>query len=45
MPKQRGIAVRQSLRKSWLALQAAYDLKTLPTRNDIRTKIVPRQAA
>lgn len=31
--------------ESWLALQAAYDLKTLPTRNDIRTKIVPRRAA
>ena len=31
--------------ESWLALQAAYDLKTLPTRHDIRTKIVPRRAA
>lgn len=31
--------------ESWLALQAAYDLKTLPTGNDIRTKIVPRRAA
>jgi len=28
---------------SWLALQAAYDLKTLPTRTDIEASVMPRQ--
>jgi len=28
---------------SWLALQAAYDLKTLPTRTDIEASVRPRQ--
>jgi len=28
---------------SWLALQAAYDLKTLPTRADIEAAVMPRQ--
>lgn len=28
---------------SWLALQAMYDLKTLPTREKILTTIVPRE--
>jgi len=28
---------------SWLALQAAYDLKTLPTRANIEATIMPRQ--
>lgn len=28
---------------SWLALQAAYDLKTLPTRDEIRRRIEPRR--
>jgi len=28
---------------SWLALQAAYDLKTLPTRFDIEESVIPRQ--
>jgi len=27
---------------SWLALQAAYDLKTLPTRYDIEASVTPR---
>jgi antitoxin HigA-1 len=27
---------------SWLSLQAAYDLKTLPTRQDILKKVEPR---
>jgi addiction module HigA family antidote len=27
---------------SWLALQAMYDLKTLPTRAEILEKVVPR---
>ena len=30
---------------SWLALQAAYDLKTLPTREEIRKRVEPRKAA
>ncbi len=30
---------------SWLALQAAYDLKTLPTREEILKRIEPRRAA
>ena len=30
---------------SWLALQADYDLRTLPTRKDIERKITPREAA
>ena len=29
---------------SWLALQAAYDLKTLATREDIARRVVPREA-
>ncbi len=29
---------------SWLNLQAAYDLKTLPTRTEIARKVVPRAA-
>ena len=28
---------------SWLAMQADYDLKTLPTREDILRKVVPRE--
>ena len=30
---------------SWLALQAAYDLKTLATRDEIARKVSPREAA
>ena len=30
---------------SWLALQAAYDLKTLPTREEILKRVEPRRAA
>lgn len=30
---------------SWLALQAEYDLKTLPTRREIGSRVQPRQAA
>ena len=30
---------------SWLALQADYDLRTLPTRKDIERKVTPREAA
>ena len=30
---------------SWLALQADYDLRTLPTRKDIEREITPREAA
>ena len=30
---------------SWLALQADYDLRTLPNRADIRRKVNPREAA
>ncbi|MCC7633697.1 HigA family addiction module antitoxin [Stenotrophomonas rhizophila] len=30
---------------SWLALQAQYDLKTLPTRQEIESNVRPRQAA
>lgn len=30
---------------SWLALQAEYDLKTLPTRREIERRVQPRQAA
>ena len=30
---------------SWLALQADYDLRTLPSRKDIERKITPREAA
>ena len=29
---------------SWLNLQATYDLKTLPTRNEILRKVEPRTA-
>ena len=29
---------------SWLALQAAYELKTLPTRTDIQRQVEPRAA-
>ena len=29
---------------SWLALQAAYDLKTLATREEIARKVMPREA-
>ncbi|BAP89828.1 antitoxin, XRE family [Burkholderiales bacterium GJ-E10] len=28
---------------SWLAMQADYDLKTLPTRKDIARKVSPRE--
>lgn len=31
--------------RSWLSLQAMYDLKTLPTRGDIRARVAPRKAA
>ena len=30
---------------SWLALQADYDLKTLPTRDDIFRRVLPREAS
>ena len=30
---------------SWLALQADYDLKTLPTRDDIARRVLPREAS
>lgn len=30
---------------SWLSLQAAYDLKTLPTRDEILRRVEPRKAA
>lgn len=30
---------------SWLALQAEYDLKTLPTRQEIERRVQPREAA
>jgi addiction module HigA family antidote len=30
---------------SWLALQASYDLKTLPTRAEIEQRVRPRKAA
>ena len=30
---------------SWLALQADYDLKTLPTRYDIVRRVLPREAS
>ena len=30
---------------SWLAMQADYDLKTLPTRKEIARKVFPREAA
>jgi addiction module HigA family antidote len=29
---------------SWLALQASYDLKTLPTREEIEQRVVAREA-
>ena len=29
---------------SWLAMQADYDLKTIPTRKDIVRKVVPRES-
>jgi len=29
---------------SWLALQADFDLKTLPTRADIARRVLPREA-
>ena len=29
---------------SWLALQAMYDVKTLPTRHEIRDRVQPRTA-
>lgn len=29
---------------SWLALQASYDLKTLPTRKDIERQVVSRRS-
>lgn len=28
---------------SWLALQASYDLKTLPTRDEITKRVIPRE--
>ena len=31
--------------ESWLSLQAAYDLKTLPTREEIRKRVEPRSAS
>ena len=30
--------------ESWMSLQAAYDLKTLPTRGEIRRRVEPRAA-
>lgn len=30
---------------SWLALQADFDLKTLPTRDDIVLRVLPREAS
>ena len=30
--------------QSWMSLQAAYDLKTLPTRDEIRNCVEPRAA-
>lgn len=30
---------------SWLALQADYELRTLPTRDEIARKVAPREAA
>ena len=30
---------------SWLALQADYDLRTLPTRKEIKRKVTPRRKA
>ena len=30
--------------ESWMSLQAAYDLKTLPTRDEIRKRVEPRAA-
>lgn len=30
---------------SWLALQGDYDLKTLPTRDDIVRRVLPREAS
>ena len=30
---------------SWLTLQAMYDLKTLPTHDEIMTEVVPRKQA
>ena len=29
---------------SWLALQADYDLRTLPTCKDVERKVTPREA-
>ena len=29
----------------WLALQAVYDLKTLPTRADIERRVIPREGS
>ena len=31
--------------ESWLSLQAAYDLKTLPARAEIRKRVEPRSAS
>lgn len=31
--------------ESWMSLQAAYDLKTLPTRDEIRKRVEPRSVA
>lgn len=28
---------------SWFALQASYDLKTLPTRDEIAKRVIPRE--
>lgn len=31
--------------QAWMSLQAAYDLKTLPTRGEIRRRVEPRRAS
>lgn len=33
---------RQGFASTWLALQAMYDLKTLPTRDEIMAAVTPR---
>ena len=51
--ERRGISPDSALRlaryfggdaASWLALQASYDLKTLPTREEIEQRVVAREA-